>query len=307
MAVSILYSFAVLIGLWGVYFYLGYRSAKREWRQRVEEWAEVNDRKSFLSVWGDRFDRTKTAVRMKQKLERANLPLQASEFYGMLIVGVAAVTLLLNNMFKIGFPYNFIFALVGMEAVKRILFLIRRNKYQERLNDQLSEVCRLLANATRAGMTITQGIELATRELPFPASEEFKKLSHELRLGVDFDRALMDMQDRIPSRDFKLFIATLLVQKRAGGNIHAVMEEMAQTLEDRKILNQTIKTMTAEQRFISYILPVVPVLMILLMNSVVDGFIEPLFTPVGVILLVLFIIGTVLTFLLVRIVTNIRV
>lgn len=308
MAVSILYSMAVLFGLWGIYSYLGYRTSKREWGQRVGKWSEQRDgRKSFIVVWGDKFDKTPFAARMKRKLQAANLPLKPSEFYGMLILGTLVAALLMKNLFSIGMPYNVMIALLGMEAVKRALFFIRRNKYQERLNDQLPEVCRLLGNATRAGMTVTQGIELAARELPFPANEEFKKLAHEIRLGVDFERALLAMQDRIASREFKLFIATLLVQKRAGGNLYEILDEMAQTLEERKILNQTIKTMTAEQRYIAYILPMVPILMILLMNSVIEGFIQPLFTPIGVILLILFLIGTGLTFLLVRAVTNIRV
>ena len=308
MIIAILYSLAILFGIWGIYSYLGYRSQKREWKQNMSQQYQMNNRrKSFLVVLGDRFDQSRYAEKMHVKLQQANVPLTPSEFYGMLIVGGMAVTVLSNSMFNIVYPQNVLIAIAVMTAAYFTLFAIRKNKYQERFNAQLAEVCRLLGNAARAGMTINQGIELAAREVAFPAGEEFKRLAHELRLGVDFERALINFQDRIPSRDFKLFIATLLIQKRSGGNLHSILDEMAQTLEDRKILNQTIKSMTAEQRYISYLLPVVPVLLILIMNSIVDGFLQPLTTVPGMILMVLFGLGTVLTFILVKKVTNIRV
>lgn len=308
MAVSILYSLAVLFGIWGVYHYLGYRSAKREWRNKVENWyGSKRNRKSIVVLWGDKLDQTRHAQKVTKKLQQANIPLMASEFYGILVVGAMGVTLVLNNMFNIRFPLNLMLAVAVMAGVRYVLFFIRRNKHRERLNDQLPDVCHVLANATRSGMTLTQGINLAARELDEPAKGEFQKLSNELQLGVDFERALRELQQRVPSKDFKLFVATLLIQKKAGGNLNAVLDEMGQTLDERKLLQQEIKTMTAEQRYVSYLVPLLPVFLVLMMNNIVDGFLDPLFSGIGIILLALFLTGTVVTFLLVKKVTNIRV
>ncbi|WP_433746731.1 type II secretion system F family protein [Falsibacillus pallidus] len=308
MVPAILYSLAVLIGIFGIYSYMGYRAEKRTWRQKVGKWFDSGEkRKSFIVVWGDKFDQGKLAQPMHKKLRQANIPLTPSEFYGMLIVGGGAIAVFSKTIFKIDVPINLLIALGAVAATYFLLFLVRKNKYQERLNSQLAEICRLLANSVRAGMTIQQGLEMVAYEIDSPAKEEFQQLSHELRLGVDFERALRAMQERNQSRDFKLFIATLLIQKKAGGNLHAVLDEMSRTLDDRKILNQTIKTMTAEQRFISYILPAMPVFILLMMNQMIDGFLDNLATVPGAILGVLFVIGTVLSFILVRKVTNIRV
>ena len=101
------------------------------------------------------------------------------------------------------------------------------------------------------------------------------------------------MEKRIDDKEFQLFTATMLIQKKAGGNLYAVLDEMSQTLDERKLLKQEIMTMTAEQRYRSY--------------NVVDGFLEPLFTGLGIILLAFFLTGTILTFVIVRKITNIRV
>ncbi|MEF7566137.1 type II secretion system F family protein [Bacillus infantis] len=308
MTISILYSLAVLFGLWGVYNFLGYRTAKNDWRKKASKvYGKKRTRKSFILILGDKFDETKFGKESIKKLRRANIFLMASEFYGILLFGAIAVSFLLNNFFGIQFPINIIASILLMEIIRRVLFAIRKNKYQERMNEQLPEICRILANATRSGMTLAQGVSIAAQELNEPAREEFSRLDSELKLGIDFNRALRNMQKRNPSREYQLFVATLLIQKKAGGNIHAVLDEMGQTLEERKLLLQEIKTMTAEQRFVSYVVPVVPVFLLLMMNNINEGFIDPLFSGFGLILLVLFIIGTLLTFILVRKVTNIRV
>lgn len=242
-----------------------------------------------------------------EQLRRANIQLMPSEFYGILLFGVFSASLLLNTFFGIKFPINILVSFIVMEVIRRSLFIIRRNKFEERMNDQLPEICRILANATRSGMTLTQGIGIAAQELNEPAKSEFSQLYSEIQLGVDFNRALKNMQKRIPSREFKLFAATLLIQKQAGGNIHAVMDEMGQTMEERKLLLQEIKTMTAEQRYIAYIVPVLPIFLLLIMNNINEGFIDPLFSGIGLVLLAVFVIGTVLTFFLIKKVTNIRV
>ncbi|NGQ97049.1 hypothetical protein G3578_17950 [Brevibacillus sp. SYP-B805] len=308
MSISILFSLAVLFFIWGVYEYLGYRAKKNEWKKKAEEWYDVKStRKSFIIVWGDRFDRTPHAKELQRALKKVNIPLAPSEFYGAMIVGAMGIAFFLNNVVGLAFPYNLSGGLLTIYVIQKILFFVRRNKYQERLNDQLSEVCRMLANSLRAGLTLTQGIELVAREMDDPAKEEFSRMARELQLGVSFDRALADMERRIPSRDFRIFAATLLIQRRAGGNLSEVLQEMAETLEERRLVMQEIKTMTAEQRYVAILVPIMPIALVLMMNMMNKGFIDPLFTPVGFILLGLFAAGTLLSYVLVKKVTNIKV
>lgn len=164
-----------------------------------------------------------------------------------------------------------------------------------------------MSNGTKSGMTIAQGFQLVARELSEPSRGEFQRLSNELALGVDFEEALLKFQKRIKGREYKLFIVTLLTQKKVGGNLNETLEEMAQVLDERKFLEQEIKTLTSEQRFISYVIPSIPIVLVLLINMVMEEFTDVLYSGPGLILIILFGIGTVLSFILVRKVTDIRV
>ncbi|MFE8703869.1 type II secretion system F family protein [Cytobacillus sp. FJAT-54145] len=308
MAPFIIATLAAFMFIISIYFYLDHRMVKKEWRKNIHEfYHEGKKRKSIIVLLGDRFDRTEMAIPIYERLRSANISLTPSEYIGALIVSYMGVIILLQNFFSIKFPINLIFAMIALEGGKRILFLIRKNYMKQKLVEQLPEICRTLANSTRSGMTLTQGINLVAQEVAEPARSEFQRLAQEIALGIDFNSALKALEKRIDSREFQLFVATLLIQKKAGGNLYSVLDEMSNTLEERKILLQEVKTMTAEQRYVSYIVPVIPIFLVLMMNNVIDGFLDPLFSGVGLFLLAFFLVGTVLTFILVRKVTNIRV
>lgn len=298
----------VLVLIIGMYFFLGYRKEKREWRKNVQQFYRDGERrKSMLIVIGTKYDETESAKILEKKLVDASIGFTPSEFIGALIVSYMGLVIFLQTFFNLNMLLSLVIALLMIEGGRRVLFIIRKNKKKQLLVEQLPEICRVLANATRAGMTLNQGIQLVSHEIAAPAKIEFKRLAHELSLGIDFNAGIRSMEKRVDDKEFQLFTATMLIQKKAGGNLYAVLDEMSKTLEERKLLKQEIKTMTAEQRYISYIVPVIPIFLVLMMNNIIDGFLEPLFTGLGLILLAFFLTGTILTFVIVRKITNIRV
>ncbi len=298
----------VLVLIIGLYFFLGYRKEKREWRKNVQQFYRDGERrKSMLIVIGTKYDKTESAKSLEKKLVDASIGFTPSEFIGALIVSYMGLVIFLQTFFNLNMLLSLVIALLMIEGGRRVLFIIRKNKKKQLLVEQLPEICRVLANATRAGMTLNQGIQLVSHEIAAPAKMEFKRLAHELSLGIDFNAGIRSMEKRVDDKEFQLFTATMLIQKKAGGNLYAVLDEMSKTLEERKLLKQEIKTMTAEQRYISYIVPVIPIFLVLMMNNIIDGFLEPLFTGLGLILLAFFLTGTILTFVIVRKITNIRV
>lgn len=308
MTEGLLAMLTILVLIVGFYFYLGYRKEKREWRKEVQQFYRDGERrKSVLVVIGAKYDQTESAKALEQKLIDANIGFTPSEFLGALIVSYMALIIGLQNFFNLNMLASLFVALLLVEGGRRVLFMVRKNKKKQLLVEQLPEICRILANATRSGMTLNQGIQLVAQEIAEPAKSEFKRLAHELSLGIDFGAAIRSMEKRVDDKEFQLFTATMLIQKKAGGNLYAVLDEMSQTLDERKLLKQEIKTMTAEQRYISYIVPVIPIFLVLMMNNIIDGFLDPLFTGLGLILFAFFLTGTILTFVIVRKITNIRV
>lgn len=308
MNIAVLSGISVLLFIWGIYNYLGYRNEKREMKKKYEQlFKRQKESSSIIAKLGYRFDQTEFASNFRQKLMHSSIRLLPSEFFAILALCGFIFVILLYGFFSVPLLPSIGISIVVSWVSYWTLFLVRRDKYMDQLNNQLSEVCRLLGNTTKSGMTIIQGLEMVASEVNTPAKEEFKVLTQNIRLGVNFERALREMEKRIPTREYRLFISALLIQKKAGGNLTKVLHEMAQTLEERKVLRQTVKTATAEQRSVSYILPAMPIFLILILNSMMDGFAKLIFTIPGMILMTVFIIGMVIALLLVRAVTNIKV
>ncbi|WP_245154064.1 type II secretion system F family protein [Jeotgalibacillus proteolyticus] len=298
---------AFLCLIFTAYSFLDYRRKKQEWKKKVRKWYPEEKRKSAISVWGDKYDASPSSAKLHQKLQTANLALLPSEYLGIHVLGVLVFFVLFNMVFNLTLLFTLLLTAGILGASHFLLFYLRKNRFEERFNEQLSEICRLLANAAKSGMTISQGIDLVAREINAPAKDEFKRMSYELKLGVPLEQVLRKVQTRNTSRDFQLFAATLLIQKKTGGNLASTLETMSNTLEERKVLHQTIRTMTSEQRFISLIVPAMPIFILLMMNNIVEGFTDPLTTGPGIIILVLFGSGIILSFFLIRKITNIKV
>lgn len=125
-AVFILYSLSVLTLLCGAYFYLGYRSRKREWKGRINKWFPEDKRKSFISVIGDRFDRSKLAESLTEKLQNANIPILPSEYLGIYVLGLLALFVLFNNMFKLSTILSIVIPVLILVATHPLVFLLEK-------------------------------------------------------------------------------------------------------------------------------------------------------------------------------------
>nr|WP_280518658.1 type II secretion system F family protein [Lederbergia wuyishanensis] len=164
-----------------------------------------------------------------------------------------------------------------------------------------------MSNTMKAGLTIPQGIEMVGEELKAPIGPEFKGMVQQLRLGTSFEDVMNQLRERFASKELNIFVSTVIIQHRVGGNLAEVLSIMADTLEERARVNKEVDTVTAEARFIALILPIMPLMMALMMNLFIEGFLNPLFTKWGLVLLTIFIGMQLLAFLVIRKITTIRV
>ncbi|MGM7703773.1 type II secretion system F family protein [Pseudalkalibacillus sp. Hm43] len=278
--------------------------------KRAEVWFEDSaqfKRKSFVLLIGDRFDNSELAEDLKKKLVQANIGLQPSEYMGIYILTMAALWFF--SYFILG-----LFAFMGLALSYLITWLAsklylssRQNKRNESFNKQLPEICRMMANAVKAGQTIPQGIAMVGNEIKAPSGPEFKLMDQQLRLGDDLDEVMDRFRERVSSNEINIFVSTILIQRRVGGNLAEILELMAGTLEERARVYKEIQTVTAESKSVAYILVIMPLLMAVMMNLFIKGFLNVIFTTFGLILLVVFACMIGVAFLLIKRITRIRV
>lgn len=310
MTVAWISASAAIFSFFVFVYYVIQSVVARNTRKRVDDWFErerEQERKSTILLIGDKYDNSELAEELKKKLIQADLRLKPSEYVGICLFLFGALLFVGHFLFQLIFIVNVTVAYFVVWLGSKMFLRSRQNRRTESFNKQLPEICRMMSNTVKAGLTIPQGIEMVAQEMKEPAGPEFQAMSQQLKLGDDFDEVMSRFRDRIASKELNIFVSTVLIQRRVGGNLAEVLSLMADTLEERARVNKEVDTVTAEARFVAFILPIMPLVMALMMNLFIEGFLNPLFSTWGLVLLSIFLAMQFLAFIIIRQITKIRV
>jgi tight adherence protein B len=159
--------------------------------------------------------------------------------------------------------------------------MLKRSISRRRMNfgNQLVDVLILITGAVRAGYSLPQAIEMVGKEMKPPVSEEFRRVRHEIGLGLSLSQALNNLVARMENDDLYLVVTAININSQVGGNIVTMLEAVTHTIRDRIRLFAEVRVLTAQQRFGSYILTFLPVGMAAAMFFINPTYMVRLFDP----------------------------
>lgn len=269
---------------------------------------ELPERRSMVIYFGDIFDATERGKRIRETLIQADINLKASESIGALVVFGLLSYVLAEFLLQQGPFVNIPIAIVCSIVLPWFFMRSRRHRRLENFTKQLPIVAELVSNGLRAGLALQGALELVAREMPSPAQDEFGRLVREVRLGGSIDESLEALLVRMPSDALEIMVTALRVQRIAGGNLIKSMAALSRTLSERQRTTEEIKTMLAQPRFASYLMPVLSIAALSSMNYMTPGFIDVLFqTLPGLFVLGIFILAQVGGFLWIQRITRVKV
>jgi tight adherence protein B len=138
---------------------------------------------------------------------------------------------------------------------------MRRGRRLLKLEQQLPEALDTMASALRVGHSLIASIGAVAQDSQEPMSGEMRKCFEEQNYGVDLRTALVNLTNRAPIQDFRIFVAAVLIQKESGGNLAEVLDKVSQTTRERFRLKKQVMVHTAQGRMTGWILALLPVLL----------------------------------------------
>ncbi|CAG4885940.1 type II secretion system F family protein [Paraburkholderia saeva] len=190
------------------------------------------------------------------------LPIAAFLLSGSVLVGIVALPLALMLPKKV---------MARMRA-KRIVALEK----------QLPDALLMLAGALRAGASFPVALESVVHESTPPIAEEFDLLMREIRLGIDLDVAMRNVEKRIPVPDFMMVTAAITIAREVGGNLAEALESVARTLREKLQMEGKIRALTSQGRMQGIVMTCLPLLLMLVLRFIEPVAMAPLFSePVG--------------------------
>lgn len=174
-----------------------------------------------------------------------------------------------------------VFAALCWFGADQYLNLLWR-RYCKDFEEQLADMVGVVANAVKAGNSVQQALELVVEEFSDPMSSEVAEVLHELRVGTALDAAIRNWIERMPNDDLEIFGIAVIIQRQSGGNLAEILDNLADTMRQRKKMQGQIRTLTTQGRMSGMVLSVLPIGMYVLLYLIMPERMGVMFThPLG--------------------------
>ena len=284
---------------------LGEEKKKKKRKKRGKK-EDTGKRESIITTAVDKaVEGRGFAKSLSTQLAQANMKWTVGEFLALnalLVFAGGAIFFALNRVVLI--PVGVV---VGFFA-PRIMVGMRKSKRIKAFNSMLGDALNLMVNSLRAGYSSMQAMEVISKEMPPPLSEEFGRVVLELQLGVAFDTAMNNLLRRVPSPDMDLVVTAMNVQREVGGNLAEVLDSISFTIRERVRIKGEIKVLTSQGRITGMLITFLPVILGVLIYLINPEFMGQMFTdPCGWIMLGLSAFLIVLGYVIINKIVNIEV
>ncbi len=224
-------------------------------------------------------------------------------YYTTALVVVPLLVLIIRRDFL-----SVLVAVVFMAVVPKIMYGSIKKSRMKKFDEQLPDAFMSLASSLGAGTSLMGAIETLATEQPAPLAQEFSLLVRKIKLGVNFDQALVDMEKRIPSQDFRVALSAIRISREVGGNLVEVMEKLADTLRQKAAMEGKIVSLTSQGKMQGYVMTGLPILLACALNVIEPEAMSKLYTTtVGYVVLGVIVVMLGIGFSIIRKITTIDV
>ncbi|MCK4692498.1 MAG: type II secretion system F family protein [Anaerolineales bacterium] len=218
-----------------------------------------------------------SSEKVSMQLIQANLHVSVTEFI-LMRIGLALTGLILGWLVS-----QSLLPGVGLATIAYLIpeLYLRRliSRRQIQFEKQLIDVLVLINGAVRAGFSLLQALEIVMREMKPPASEEFKRVVHEVGLGLALPQALANLAARMQNDDLNLMVTSIEIHYQVGGNLATMLSAVTETIRERIRLFGEVRVITTQQRYTGYLLSVLPFIIGALLFIMNPEYMAQLFNP----------------------------
>ena len=208
------------------------------------------------------------------------------------------------NLFWYIIPRGQIISWVGVivGAGAPFFFLYRKRFARFRqFEAQFPDALEFVARAMKSGHAFSVSLEMLHKEFRAPLGTEFRRTFDEQNLGLPMEIALERLGTRVPLLDVRFFVSAVMLQKRTGGNLAALLENLAYLIRERFKLRGRVRAVSAHGRISGLVLSMIPLAVAILMFYTNPEYVLFFFDdPDGKIMLVVCIILQFLGFVTIR-------
>ena len=216
------------------------------------------------------------------------------------LLGVAA---LLGGGWLVAGPWAGLALGAAAPWVARAVVRARRRRRAIAVSAGAPAIARALSDALAGGHSVRGALTAAARDggITGPAGEELRLAAAALELGERTDDVLRDLARRAGGGPLDTLAAAVLLQRDAGGDLAALLRDLAAALETRGRVVADARSATAQARFTALLVTALPAAGLALGELAQPGFVLELAgSPLTAAMVVLALVLQVIAFVSVR-------
>jgi tight adherence protein B len=280
--------FALVFSLWGicVFLWLGqYLTRLKAIQKRLgivhRESGETRTLRLWREVQGDADTAFKDEkLSFNERLEALRKDVGWHAPAQMVFMGVLGMAIL-SFVLAYGLSGS---VLIGLAAPAAVVFAFssytshKLNKRNELFERQLVDALGIASRALRAGHPLVGAFQLVSDEISDPLGSMFYRICKEQELGVDLKDSMYKIARQSRNAEMKLLATAVVIQFQSGGNFADLMDSLSSVIRARVRLNRRIRVITAQTQFSKRILIAMPIVLLLLLNTLNPDYMSPMFT-----------------------------
>jgi tight adherence protein B len=134
----------------------------------------------------------------------------------------------------------------------------RRKRYRRAVERALPDVAIAIADSLSAGRSLRASLPAAAASLDGPPAVELTRLGAELGLGAPTGAAVGAWRQRMRSPRVDAFVAALLSQRLAGGDLAGLLRRFAEGAAEHDRVAEDARAATAQARFTGLLVVAMP-------------------------------------------------
>lgn len=260
--------------------------------------AAVSAALAFYSFWDSlRQGALERFGKVSVDLDSAGLRIKKEEMLITCVTIAAALWIIALLVFKPPILVGLLLlpAAVGVSALTYLTSMRMRMRARvEAFLNQFETVLRLMASGLRSGLGLQQALNLVIEETADPVRYEFARVIGQTNIGASVYDALDDLATRVHASETLMMARVVRINSQTGGDLARVLEQLGNTIKERRRMRRKVQSLTAEGRAGAWVLGALPILLgffvVLTQPEMSHGL---LYTPTGhIVLLIIAVLET---------------
>lgn len=209
-----------------------------------------------LAPWEQQLELMRALTPLRKLVEQAGLrwPVYRLLLLMLVLAGLAAV--LVWHLLDLPAAVPVAALLAGIAPL--LMLLIRKQKRLRQVEEELPEVLSMFGRCLRAGLPLTQALQIVTDEMDGVVAAEFGIVYTDLNYGGEMRPALESLLERVPSPTISALVTAIMIQRETGGNLAQVVQQLELLSRQRFRFLRQLNTLTASNRTSAWIVGLMP-------------------------------------------------